>query len=83
MKKNITTSLGPYFESFIAERIHQGRYGNAEEVIRAGLRLLEEEETQILSLKKAIQEGIDSGNAVDFEPQKHLNILKSRKQANG
>ena len=37
------------------------RYNNASEVIRAGLRLLEDNESRALALKKAIQEGLDSG----------------------
>lgn len=43
---------------------------------RAGLRLLEEE-NNVLSLKKAIQEGIDSGIAEDFEPSAHLQQVKA------
>ena len=48
------------------------------EVIRAGLRLLEEEESRIKSLKQAIQEGIDSGIAKNFNPEKSSQIYKSR-----
>ncbi len=38
----------------------RGRYKNVSEVVRAGLRLLEEEENRVIALKKAIQEGMDS-----------------------
>ena len=44
MGKNTSISLGNHFEEFIQTRIGEGRYTNASEVIRAGLRLLEEEE---------------------------------------
>jgi antitoxin ParD1/3/4 len=57
-----------------------GRYKNASEVIRAGLRLLEEEENKAIALKNAIQEGIDSGIATDFDPIKHLKELKAKKK---
>jgi antitoxin ParD1/3/4 len=50
------------------------------EVIRAGLRLLEEEESKIIALKKAISEGIESGIAKDFDSQKHLESLKAKKR---
>lgn len=45
-------------------------------MIRAGLRLLENNENQALALKKAIQEGLDSGIAEDFNPAEHLKTLK-------
>jgi len=83
MRKNTSVSLGDYFENFVVGAINKGRYKNASEVIRAALRLLEEEENQVLSLKKAIQEGEDSGVATDFDPQKHLQFLKDRKRENG
>lgn len=80
MRKNTSVALGNYFESFVESRITQGRYKNASEVIRAGLRLLEEEENRTLALKAAIQEGLDSGIAVDFDPKKHLQSLKAQRQ---
>lgn len=79
MAKNTSVSLGDYFEDFVERRITEGRYKNVSEVIRAGLRLLEEEEQKILILKSAIQEGIDSGVAQDFHPHTHLETLKKEK----
>lgn len=83
MGKNTSVSLGDYFEDFVESRISEGRFKNASEVIRAGLRLLEEEENKIKVLRKAIQEGIDSGVAKNFNPQKHLKALKTHKKKNG
>ena len=83
MQKNTSVSLGHYFEGFVESKITEGRYKNASEVIRAGLRLLEEEEHKMLSLKNAIQEGVKSGIAIDFNPKKHLKALKAKKQVNG
>lgn len=80
MKNNTSVSLGNYFESFVETKINEGRYKNASEVIRAGLRLLEEEENKTIALKAAIQEGLDSGIAKDFNPKKHLESLKAAKQ---
>lgn len=79
MGKNTSISLGNHFEDFIEESVSKGRFNNASEVVRAGLRLLEEEENKIISLRKAIQEGIDSGIATDFEPKNFLESLKAGK----
>ncbi len=82
MNKNTSISLGNYFDEFVQSRISEGRFKNVSEVIRAGLRLLEEEESRVTVLKNAIQDGIDSGIAHDFEPTKHLEALKTKKHSN-
>lgn len=75
--KNTSVSLGSYFDEFVQARISEGRYKNVSEVIRAGLRLLENEENKALALRSAIQEGIDSGIAHDFDASKNLEELKA------
>jgi antitoxin ParD1/3/4 len=80
MGKNTSISLGTHFERFIDTSVSKGRYSNASEVVRAGLRLLEEEENRIMILRKAILTGIESGRAVNFDPKKHLKELKSKKR---
>ena len=75
--KTTSVALGSYFEDFIRVQIANGRYNNASEVIRAGLRLLEDNESRIVALKAAIKEGLDSGIAKDFDPASHLRTLKS------
>ena len=83
MNKNTSISLGNYFDQFVQSRIKEGRFKNVSEVIRAGLRLLEEEESKIIVLRNAIQDGIDSEIAQDFDQKKHLESLKATKQSNG
>ena len=83
MNRNTSVSLGNYFDSFIQGRISAGRYKNASEVVRAGLRLLEEEENKMVALRGAIQEGIESGIANDFNPELHLGKLKAKRDLNG
>ncbi len=80
--KNTSISLGDYFDNFVNSQISVGRYKNVSEVIRAGLRLLEDEESKSIALKKAIQEGIDSGIAHNFNSEKHLQDLKSKRKKN-
>lgn len=82
MGKNTSVALGEHFEEFVKFRITEGRYRNASEVIRAGLRLLEEEEQKYYALKHAIQEGMESGIAVNFDPKEHLKQLKRQKSKN-
>ena len=80
--KTTSVALGPYFEDFIKAKISQGRYNNVSEVIRAGLRLLEENEEKITALKAAINEGLESGVDGEFDPHEHLKALKAAR-ANG
>ena len=82
MNKNTSISLGSHFDTFIQSKISAGRYKNASKVLRAGLRLLEEEENRITALRDAIQQGIESGIANDFNPEKHLEQLKAQKRSN-
>lgn len=82
MSRNTSLSIGPYFDNFIQNTISSGRFKNASEVIRAGLRLLEEEEKKVIALKYAIQEGIESGIAAEFDPDSHLQELKARRKSN-
>ena len=83
MSKNTSITLGNHFDDFVKSRISAGRYKNASEVIRAGLRLLEEEENKVVALKQAIQEGIESGIVEDFDPEQFLQNLKAQKTSNG
>ena len=72
--------MGSYFDQFIQNMLRDGRYKNASEVIRAGLRLLEEEEQKMIALRHAIDEGVKSGLAEDFDPNEHLNRMKANRK---
>ncbi|KQU95736.1 CopG family transcriptional regulator [Devosia sp. Root413D1] len=60
-------TLGEHYEKFVRELVESGRYNSASEVLRDGLRLLEDAEVlrsvRTEELKKLIQEGLDSGDA--------------------
>lgn len=83
MSRNTSISLGDYFEDFVDNSVSNGRFKNASEVIRAGLRLLEEEENKVSALKKAMEEGVQSGIAKNFDAKKHLEKLKAAKRKHG
>ena len=63
-------SLSDQFDGFIAASIEEGRYGNASEVVREGLRLLQQREAEdkakIEWLRGAAQEGIDAIERGDY-----------------
>jgi len=69
MGKNTSFSLGDHFSGFIEAQVAQGRYGNASDVVRAALRLLEEQEAKLAALRAALIEGEQSGASTpsDFD----------------
>jgi len=66
MAKTTSIALGDHFSGFVNQQLSLGRYGTASEVIRAGLRILEEHEAKHQALQQAITAGLASGIADDF-----------------
>ena len=67
MPKNTSVSLGDHFAEFIEAQVAAGRYGSASDVVRAGLRLLEDQETKLAALRAALVEGEESGPSTPFD----------------
>jgi antitoxin ParD1/3/4 len=63
MGKNTSFSIGEHFNGFIESQVSEGRYSSASDVVRAGLRLLEEQETKLAALRAALVEGEQSGSS--------------------
>jgi antitoxin ParD1/3/4 len=63
MAKNTSMTLGEHFDGFIASQIQSGRYSSASEVIRAGLRVLEDNENKLAVLRQLLTDGEASGIA--------------------
>jgi antitoxin ParD1/3/4 len=67
MPKNTSVVLGDHFTNFIERQIEQGRYGSASDVVRAGLRLLEEHEMKVEALRAPLIEGEQSRASTPFD----------------
>ena len=78
MSKNTSISIGSHFEDFMLRKIRSGRYNSKSEVVRAGLRLLENEEKKMEALKEALELGENSGITESFDSKKHLQVLHKR-----
>ena len=62
MARNTSVSLGDHFAEFIEHQVADGRYSSASDVVRAGLRLLEEQETGLASLRAALHDTATNSN---------------------
>ncbi len=67
MGLNTSINLGDHFREFAQRKVREGRYGSTSEVVRAGLRLLEEEEEKLDALRRALEEGEQSGPAEEMD----------------
>jgi antitoxin ParD1/3/4 len=67
MNKNTSFSIGEHFGEFIEAQVRDGRYSSASDVVRAALRLLEEQETKLAALRAALIEGEQSGPSTPFD----------------
>ena len=81
MARTVTVTLGPHHEAFIQANIAGGRYNNVSEVIRAALRLMEDEEARLAAIRAALVEGEESGIVEDFNPEKFLEELHAGYEA--
>jgi antitoxin ParD1/3/4 len=59
----MNVSLGDRWENFVASAVEQGRYGSASEVVREGLRLVEEREAKLAALRQTIGAAIERGGS--------------------
>ncbi len=67
MSKNTSFSIGEYFSDFVETQVKEGRYSSASDVVRAALRLLEEQEAKLAALRAALIEGEQSGACTPFD----------------
>ncbi|MCF0056310.1 type II toxin-antitoxin system ParD family antitoxin [Dyadobacter sp. CY356] len=82
MGKNTSISIGQHFDEFIQNQIDTGRYTSSDEVIKAGLRLLEDEEQKLKLLRQALIDGEESGWVENFNPAIFKAKLKQNYSSN-
>ena len=79
MPKNTSVSLGDHLTDFIETQVAAGRYGSASDVVRAGLRLLEDQETKLAALRAALVEGEESGPSTPFDFESFIARKRGKK----
>jgi antitoxin ParD1/3/4 len=60
----MNVSIGERWQGFVERVVSEGRYGSASEVVREGLRLVEEREAKLLALRAALDDSIARGGEV-------------------
>lgn len=78
MARNTSVTIGDHFTSFISEQVQAGRYGSASDVVRAGLRLLEEHEVKVKALQDALIAGEQSGEPRPFDSEAFLTRMHTK-----
>ena len=76
--KNTSVSLGEYFTNFIDAQVRNGRYGSTSDVVRAGLRLLEEHDLKLQALQGALAAGEESGAPAPFDSEAFLTRMRAK-----
>lgn len=74
----MNVSIGERWEKFVEAAVREGRYGSASEVVREGLRLVEERETKLSALREHLDRSIAGGGDVSEE---ELDAALDRKSA--
>jgi antitoxin ParD1/3/4 len=72
MPRNTSVTLGDHFDKFVAEILQQGRFQSVSEIVRAGLRKLEADETKLLTLRARLQASEDSPVAENFDGEQFI-----------
>jgi antitoxin ParD1/3/4 len=83
MAKNTSVSLGEHFATFIEAQVAAGRFNSASDVVRAGLRLLEEHEAKLAALRLALIEGDESGPAEPFDRREFVRDMRAESGKRG
>lgn len=78
MAHNTSISLGDPFAAFIEAQVATGRYGSASDVVRAGLRLLEEHEARVKALQDALIVGEESGPPKPFDNAAFVKRMRAK-----
>lgn len=78
MNKNTSITLGSHFTEFVDLQLESGRFASTSEVVRAGLRLLEEHETMVRALQNALIAGEESGEPRAFNNDAFVKRMRAK-----
>jgi antitoxin ParD1/3/4 len=78
MPRNTSVTLGEHFEKFVADKIEQGRFQSVSEAVRAGLRILEQDEIKLEALREKLKASKESPLIEDFDPQQFLVEMRNK-----
>lgn len=78
MPRNTSVTLGEHFDKFVVEKINEGRFQSVSEVVRAGLRKLEEDEAKLLALRRKLQAGENSPLVENFDGEEFLTAIHKK-----
>ena len=78
MPRNTSVTLGEHFDKFVVEKINEGRFQSVSEVVRAGLRKLEEDEAKLLALRRKLQAGENSPLIENFDGEDFLAAMHKK-----
>ncbi len=78
MPRNTSVTLGEHFDKFVVEKINEGRFQSVSEVVRAGLRKLEEDEAKLLALRRKLEAGEKSPLVENFDGEDFLAAMHQK-----
>ncbi len=83
MNKPFQITLDEPLDRFVEEQVESGRFSSPQDVVEAGLRLLEEDQRKLEWLRNALIEGENSGPSVPFDPEELMNSVRARWKSRG
>ena len=78
MPRNTSVTLGEHFDDFVSQKIAEGRFQSVSEIVRAGLRRLEEDEAKLEALRMKLKAGKKSPLIEDFNASQFLAELRGK-----
>lgn len=78
MTRTTSVALGDHFSKFITDQVAAGRYASASDVVRSGLRLLQEREAEVAALQAALDAGEASGPAAPLDIDAYVAARRNR-----
>jgi antitoxin ParD1/3/4 len=78
MPRNTSVTLGDHFDRFVAAKIKEGRFQSVSEIVRAGLRKLEEDDTKLQALRMRLQAGEESPIISSFDGEEFIAAMHKK-----